>query len=238
MGRKGDRWLPVRELREVLPQPVLDHLREQFREAATKAVLDFPDQQEDEDSITGALGSVIRNNVRGRFHWKGTTYVWQSRSHKLRGRGKNAPEKHSGADGFIEIVVKDENVIITRKLMPFQAKKMWSGTNSALNRQAAALARLFPGGGVVIDYTPEKYSCMSCEAVVAANGDRAALQASQIRDVGDVLADDFLPCKVGILGASYDPVDASVVQPLPDGSECRIGLKRPTRISTTVRRRK
>jgi len=66
----------------------------------------------------------------------------------------------------------------------------------------------------------------------------SVLQAWQIRDVGDVLADDFLPCKVGILGARYDPVDAGVVQPLPDGRECRIGLKRPTRISTTVRRRK
>ena len=52
-----------------------------------------------------------------------------------------------------------------------------------------------------------------------------------------LLADEFLPCKVGLLGARYDRADESVVQRLPDGRERRIRLRPVTSISTAIRRR-
>src|SRR5262249_10514828 len=120
---------------------------------------------------------------------------------KLRGRGPNAPEKRYVADGAFQIDVHDQNGRpLLRKALPFQAKTPSSWRAAKVAAQAKTLLASL-GGGLIIRYGPTNYQAAVAATVVEARG---KLRASGPRRLGEVLAHDFLECRIGRHGLYYD----------------------------------
>ncbi len=90
-------------MRDVLPDEVVDAIAEQYRAAARDAVEDYEHQRGDEDSLTGAFGTVLRRETHGSIVVGTRRYTWRTTSRKLRGRGPNSPEHQTGMDALIEL---------------------------------------------------------------------------------------------------------------------------------------
>ncbi|HKY22042.1 MAG TPA: hypothetical protein VJM31_12565 [Vicinamibacterales bacterium] len=159
----------------------------------------------DEDSLTGALGQAISMDPVT-FNINGARYEVSISHTKLRGRGKNAPEKRFGADGLFQIEMTDaEGRSIRRKGLPFQCKKRWSGPNQQLVKQCADMESEV-GSGLVIDFSPNGYTaCMAVDAIQAGGSRRRAQVSGKMKQLGQTLANDFLNCTIGQIGLFYDP---------------------------------
>lgn len=53
------------EIYKFLPPALVNELGQQFQEAVRRTELGFNDNKAEEDSVTGALGQSIRDNVNG-----------------------------------------------------------------------------------------------------------------------------------------------------------------------------
>ena len=91
-----------------------------------------------------------------------------------------------------------------RKGLPFQSKKNWKGRDRRLASQARDMMRRV-GNGIVINYTPDGYSACEIEQAIEARGNRRAVaNAGHFEPLGQMLANRFLECRIGILGLYYD----------------------------------
>ncbi len=225
-------------MRDILPDDVVDAIAKQYRDATREAVKDFDGQHGDEDSLTGALGSVLRQHTHGTLRVGDIEYRWRTTSVKLRGRGKGAPEKRTGMDAIVELEVWSNGEVKGRKSLPVQSKKQWHGTDRLLGNQAGKIAAL-PGGGIIIDYEPDNYSAVNARTAAQAGGNRANVPDDAIRELGDVLAEEFLECKVGSRNVYFDAVRGLLVQLEAGGVRAiPIGVDRRVVTRVTTRRRR
>lgn len=185
---------------ELLSIPELrDALKRQYRDGISAAVQGYADSAADEDSVTGALGQALRGGGVVDIG-AGKCVKWITRYRKLRGRGKNAPEKEWGADGLFEVETIDDSGILSRKTLPFQAKNNSPKYgNSDLIKQAKKIAA-FPGGGIVVNYKPNGY--VAVDARFVANRDDAGNHESPL---ADKLSEEFLLCKIGSPSYIFEP---------------------------------
>jgi hypothetical protein len=192
-------------MKDLIPPEVRRLLRDRYIAGTADAIAQFASNQADEDSLTGALGQAISMEP---INYRTTTGEFNVRIYysKLRGRGHNAPEKRYGPDGVFQIDVRDmDDRILRRKGLPFQAKKNWQGRDNQLVKQAGDMIREI-GGGIVVDFSPDGYKTCSAAAVIQAGGNRTQVQnLSPMRDLGQILANDFLDCTMGTKGLYYDP---------------------------------
>ncbi len=192
-------------MRDILPTEVLDRLRNRYVAGIDDAVANYDHSSADEDSLTGALGQAISMRIPELFSTARGNFQIKIDYQKIRGRGKNAPEKRYGSDGLFQIEVLDIfGQSIRKKALPFQSKKNWRGTNSALASQAAKMI-VETDGGIVIDFTRGGYFACSAKAVVRADGKRGlAHSAGEIFQLGQLLGTDFLECRIGTVGMFYE----------------------------------
>ncbi|WP_234239123.1 hypothetical protein [Billgrantia desiderata] len=159
----------------------------------------------DEDALTGALGQAMampRNQV---FFTPEGIYKVDIGYTKLRGRGKNAPERIYGSDGIFQIRILDESGnVIRSKGLPFQSKKNWKGKNKKLFGQVGDMERITPGG-IVVDFNSAGYGACRAKDVILAEGDRTRIKSDgKLHRLGQLLGDDFLECNIGVLNLFYD----------------------------------
>ncbi len=194
-------------MRDILPAEVINALRDRYITAVSDAKDAYAMNCADEDALTGALGQSLAMPREQRFRMgtAGTVTVRIGYT-KLRGRGKNAPEKLYGSDGVFQMEVQDAHgQIIRSKGLPFQTKKNWNSKNSKLAEQAADMERQTPGG-IVIDFSRNGYKACSAAAVIAADGSRRTINSGVgMRGLGQVLGGDFLNCSIGTIGLYFDP---------------------------------
>jgi hypothetical protein len=222
-------------VRDILPDDVVDAIAKQYRNATREAVHDFDGQQGDEDSLTGALGSVLRQHTHGGLFVGDIEYRWKTTSRKLRGRGKGAPENRTSMDAIVELEVWLNGEIKGRKSLPVQSKKLWHGTDRLLGEQAGKIAAL-PGGGIIIDYEPDIYSAVDARTAAKAGGNRAKVPPDAIRELGDVLAEEFLECTVGSRNVYFDAERELLVQMEAGGVRATpIGVDRRVLTRVTIR---
>jgi hypothetical protein len=187
-----------------LPDIVRDFIRDRYLAGVADAEAQYANAVGDEDSLTGALGALISTSIPREFRVGPVQIVVQIDYRKLRGRGNDAPEKLLGPDGIFQIQVSANGKPSFRKGLPFQAKKNWKGKNKDLVKQAEEMRRSV-GGGIVIDYTPNGYSACEIEHVIESRGNRKAVaQGGHMHPLGQILANEFLECSVGIQGLYYD----------------------------------
>lgn len=204
---------------ETIPAAVFAALTARVRDAGNAAHAGYEDCREEEDSLTGDLGAQIRDATNGIQMVDPLTDVeWmvQTRLKKFRGRGGGALEKLTGADGIIQVEVRNTaGHVASTKGMLFQAKKDNARpTDRDLVRQASAMEALVPGASAVFEYSEHQYSAVSTRdflrAVQNRNKGNTFIEKSGL---GDFLADSFLACHVGLGGMSYDSQKHRLIAP-------------------------
>lgn len=224
-------------MRDVLPADLIEAIGDQYNEAVREAEPHFQNYQADEDAITGALGSSMDRTVKGARQIGDKQYTWSTRTVKLRGRGPRAPEREYGADGILEVEVRDESGNgLARKLVPFQAKKADNIDRQVLLDQANRLNTL-PGGGLILVYDSQGYRSASASDVQAVHGVWHQVSEGQRQDFGAALKNGFLPCTVGSRSLYYDAARERMVALADDGTsrDLRLPVRRRTR--TIIKRR-
>jgi hypothetical protein len=153
----------------------------------------------------------------------GSSWKWRIRYKKFRGRGLGAFEKESGADGIVQIEVRQGQERGQEKVqfkgLLFQAKKP-GRRNRQLSDQVERMEKIAPGGSAVFEYGPKSYRAIPGDHYIAFG--RRNRKASTGQPIGRFLAQDFLPCAHGKKGMHYDANRLLLI--LPDGSAYKISL--------------
>lgn len=219
-------------MEDILPQPILDTLREHYYAGVTAAEIGFEHNAADEDSVTGALGQALLTRGIRIVEIGDTRFGWRVTHYKIGGRGKGAPEKKLGADGVFQLeVFNEEGQVLRRKALLFQAKKRWRGTDRSLFGQARQMSE-YAESAIVIDYEPSGFKAVSGIDVIEARGSRRALRpGSEIR-LAEVLGDDFVRCRRGEIGVYWNPETHTLAR---DTGVLMPGLIPSHIITTTVR---
>lgn len=200
----------------ILPPRLIEQLSKQYSTAVEKTVRVFGKFSKEEDSITGSLGTNIMNDVVGKMQINGQTYEWETSVEKFGGRGPGALEKKIGADGVIQVTARQGQKITFAKSLPFQAKNQWDGSDKRLLGQVEKMEK-FAKNGIVIDYSQDKFSGFRADDVLTAKGNRKKVQNE--RELGDLLGEDFLKCRIGNRDILYmAPIERFVEVEPSDGS--------------------
>src|SRR5258706_12006601 len=108
---------------DVLPIPVYIEIRKHLIDRSKEAVESWESASDEEDALTGELGKTLRKNWTSPVLVNGQSWSWRVDYKKFRGRGRDAFEKTSGADGIfqLEVTIGLEKFF---KGVLFQAKKI------------------------------------------------------------------------------------------------------------------
>lgn len=207
-------------MRDVIPTDVFNVLQEGLRARITAAAEGgWESASDEEDALTGDFCGRLRTTwqeVSSRDgYWR-----WRIHYKKFRGRGTDALEKHSGADGIVQIEVFEASGTIVTKGVLFQAKKITGSSRTDLPAQVRQMEELAPGGSAVFEFGPDGYLAEAGSSIVAKLVARPGRIPHPISPITDYLADEFLECKSGLRGMYYDGVRKILV--LPDTGDNRL----------------
>jgi len=163
-------------------------------EAVADTLIEYESAQEDEDVLTGHLGSKLTTRRRVVMVEDAEVpgpWAWSLQYRKFRGRGPNATEKRLGADGIFELMLERPGRTETKSLL-FQSKMAGSG-GTDLVEQCARLST-WREAAVVLSYSPDGIGAVSIDSALAARG---ALHRAVSTPLDAYLADLFIPCRVG-----------------------------------------
>lgn len=187
-----------------IPKEVLQSIKEHVDRAIPRAIGGFMSANEDEDTMTGELGSSLRSGthtvVVDRAEINGA-WKWSIDYKKFRGRGKDATERHIGADGIIELSLDWSGRKETKSLL-FQAKMDWRSDSSLIEQ--AVLLSTWREASLFVNYTESEIEAFSIDSVLRSRGKRE--DAKDALSLADALTKYFLECKVGSTDLAYDPV--------------------------------
>ena len=192
-------------MKNILPAEVFQNIQDRFKAGISDAEEWFDNSEQDEDSLTGALGQSI-SSKNNNFHYENNEkkYEWKTYYKKIRGRGKNAPEKKLGADGIFQIEIKENNKVIFTKGLPFQSKKNWNFKDKKLVEQLENVLE-HTETGIVVDYQKSGYTACDAKYAVKYEGRKKELiNRNHIYSLAHVIGSLFLTCKIGKKGLFYN----------------------------------
>ena len=146
-------------MRDVLPETIYAAIREHLIEGARRAREGWEDGSDDEDTLTGDFGAMLRTPWTSPIVVSGEIWSWRVRYKKFRGRGRGAFERRSGADGIFQIEVTRGDLKDFKGLL-FQAKKAGS-PDGQLASQVERMEGLSAGSTAVIEYGPRGYRAVA-----------------------------------------------------------------------------
>lgn len=210
------RGLPMMQF---LPWTAFKFLRDYFYAGVTTAENRFVFNSSEEDALTGALIHCLADPSITTLEAGDGIFGFRATSHKLRGRGRGAPEKQIGADGIFQLEVFDRfGQLLVRKGLLFQSKVDWRGSDKRLLGQAERLLQE-SASSIVIDYTDHGYNAISASDVVSAEGNRRRVPQNADKKLSVVLGDEFVGCIRGDRGLYWDPVREVLITHGEDESE-------------------
>jgi hypothetical protein len=215
-----------------IPDEVKSDIAKHMEKAITAAVDGFYSACEDEDSLTGHLGGLLRignQNVKvdGRDQIS-NNWQWSIEYRKFRGRGINATEKILGADGVIELHVAGFRYRV--KSLLFQSK-LNLRKDIRLLSQCAKLST-WKEAACVINYTEEGYSVYGIEDILRSQGE---LPSEEKRNsLIDYLNNQFLVCKVGDTSLKYFARERVLQWKSLDGKTVAVDFSVKNRIKINV----
>jgi hypothetical protein len=215
--------VPADNLRQAMPPSVFEDIQLHLREAGNSDPRDvWAAASEDEDTLTGEVGALLRQPRSSVFVTR-SVWHWRVDYTKFRGRGSDALEHHTGADGLFSVEVWDAEGNGTVKGLLFQAKKGRVGRAKELREQVTEMERIVPGVSAVFEYNRELFRAARGTSYLEAVDEGLAPTRETLRGLGDFLADDFLECESGALGLYYDANRRNLVLPtLPGPVHSRI----------------
>lgn len=191
--------LPSKTLSDLIPDFVLQSLRDRIKAGVSDAETKFSYNRADEDAVTGALAQAISTAGPVNFHDLRGQFSYEIGSYKLRGRGPGAPEKHLGADGILQISVALNGKTCFSKGLPFQAKMTGGFGNQKVRGQAQDLWKT-SGTGVIIRFSDRGYTGADVREILRPGGVRKGPPVRLAALFGDL----FLDCEVGRQGLIFD----------------------------------
>jgi hypothetical protein len=204
-----------------------------LRRASTRGEEGFDQAENDEDTITGDFLSSLRTN------WKSGDGAWRWRVtyKKFKGRGRGAEEKELGADGIVQVEFDDRHRgRVVNKGLFFQAKKVGNRGRQELLEQVRKMERLVPSGCAVFEYGPAEYRAFDGSHVIEHDGRLRSIQTETNNQIGDYLADRFLPCETGVRGCFFEAHSRTLVFPDATNGVQRLKAKLKHRLKIEVRR--
>jgi hypothetical protein len=190
-------------VRDILPEGVINSIRDRYLAGVADAEAKFQFSRGSEDSLTGALGSAISMPAPIVFQDGPDDYSYQVYYRRVRGQGRDAPEKTYGADGIFQIEVLDQDGRpIRRKGLPFQAKVGRSSAKRLISQAQSMVDTV--GQGLIVEYSPTGYKAIPAATVIEHRGRRRTLRPSE-QSLGQVLGNEFLQCRAGVEGLYYNP---------------------------------
>lgn len=200
-------------MRDVIPRSVFETVQRQLRARAEAAQVGWESASDDEDALTGDFCGALRSDwdtVRtGDGAWR-----WRVRYKKFGGRGRNAFEKESGADGIVQVEVLGPAGEIATKGVLFQAKKATGSSRSDLHDQARKMETLAPGGSAVFEFGPQAYRAAASAVILQEFTNEPRRIPHPHDSIGKYLANQFLECVSGLRGMYYDAVRKLLVVPV------------------------
>jgi hypothetical protein len=214
---------------EILPGNVLKQIQAHYVAAVAQAENDYIQGKEDERALTEALGEAhfnLADTVEGE---DGRVYHLVADYQKINTR-RQAPGVN-GSQGIFQIEISGSNGRVLRRTgLLFQAKTQWKGRDAELLDQARKLNGNFRRA-IIVDYSPNGYRAASAAHVIAADGDRKRMR-NRIRTLSDMLAIEFVHCRMGVTNLYWDSDNAILRD--PDGHSESLSLGHV--LSTHVRR--
>ena len=209
--------MKTKKIEDCLPKEIIREVREYFEEKVSNAEKTFEYHEEDEDTITGALGQELLTKEPLSYRNGMKNYNLNISSIKIRGRGKNAPERLTGADGIFKITILDGDNEIFRKGLLFQSKKNWKYRDKDLIKQCESMLNI--GSAIAINYTINGYEAYNAKDVITEEGRRKSLlENRKYSSLGKLLGNDFLNCIIGEIGLDYDKKSEKFLRDSPYSS--------------------
>lgn len=207
-------------MRDVIPEPVFVAIQNHLRVVGNSAQSAWPAANAEEDTLTGDFCSRLATGpweipINGAERWQ-----WSIRYKKFRGRGPDAFEKRSGADGIIIIEVTPiANGVTLYKSILFQAKKGDLRLDADLLQQVRKMERIAHGSSVVFRYRQDAYRAVPGTSFLQRTSERRTSVERNEHPLGSFLSDKFLPCTSGVRGMYYDAVRERLL--IPVGNDIR-----------------
>ena len=193
-----------KKIEDYLSNEIIRIIKVYFDEKVSNAEQTFEYHEEDEDVLTGALGQELITKNPITYSNKNRKYSLTISSRKIRGRGQNAPEKITGADGIFKISIIRDNQEVLKKGLLFQSKKNWKNQDKNLIKQCNNMIN-HVGSAIVINYTRNGYEAYDAKDVISFNGRRKELlEENKKLTLSNLLGKKFLNCIIGEIGLDYD----------------------------------
>jgi len=184
----------------LLPDPILASIQKHIRRKSISNESGWDAGKDEEDTLTGHYLSNLQTDRWVRVYLRDRSWKWKITYKKFGSKGKDAPEKYLGADGIVQIELQDlKQRVSYYKGMLFQAKKLYA--LEAID-QARTMEAIAPDGSCIILYGPQQYEGIASKELLESEDKLEPLNA-HIR-LGDLIADSFLQCLVGLRGLHYD----------------------------------
>lgn len=216
--------MPARALDPLVPEPVRAAIARDITKAVEIAVSRFDYGAAKEDGLSQALIERLVDEVDGRLG----AWLWSVRPLLISSNLPDGGEGVLGADFVLQADVYQRGINTAHKILPVQAKKLWSARDALLGGEARKLAA-FPGSGLVVDFDPEGYLAVRAEVAAKADGDRRRIKPSAFRPLDEMLGDDFLLCRVGTQEGYINARGTEVV--MSDGQRIRIRTDKVARLT-------
>lgn len=216
-----------------LPKEVKQDIRDHLTTALAHAEEGFFSAHEDEDTVTGELGSALRSGVRRVFVAQSQTEIpgewkWAITYYKFRGRGPRATESYLGADGVFQLDLLSGSRHEQKSAL-FQAK-LDTESGQDLFKQAIALTTWREAAFVLV-YSETGYRAVPLDDVVRARGRMARGTGSSL---AGYLGTEFLECTVGDNELQYDPRGKRLIWRTMDGQVVGVPFQTKHRIGIRV----
>ncbi|MBR9802586.1 hypothetical protein GYB59_13285 [bacterium] len=206
-------------MQDVIPNQIIAQIQRHLRSRCRIAQQGFSQMEMDEDSVTGALGERLRTTrSQGRTAIvDGATWRWKITSQKLRGRGPKAAETTVGADGLFQIEVEDvDGGQVWRKGMLFQAKMEKNSDKQLLVQEMKNMEEITPNESLVVEYGENGYRAVRSSELLRSDKSLRTVDEDSIHNLGDMLADQFVVCTLGVRGMYYDSQRQIILVPSPE----------------------
>lgn len=220
-------------MHDQMPPQVFAAIQKHLRHESQLGEQGWQAGEDEEDTLTGHYLGKLQTD-RWQVSWTSEgRWRWRIRYKKFGSKGANAPEKHLGADGIIQIELEDVRRKSSHyKGLLFQAKKSGKIQRQKLLKQAKQMEEIAPGGSAVFEYGPRQYLGVKSGLVISQEG---AIDENDGIRLGDFLADKFMPCSVGRRGLHY--TGGALLVPHETNGVVRIRKKLKHRLTILVQKR-
>jgi hypothetical protein len=217
-----------------IPTEVKENISNHISIAIKQAVEGFLSANEDEDTMTGHLGALLRLrdqrvSVSQQKEGSSGVWIWSIDYFKFRGRGPGATENVLGADGLIELRLNRGGSVDTKSLL-FQSKLNW-GSDQSLLFQCIKLST-WREAAFVLNYRPSGFQAFRIDEVIRSRGNYSGRLTHF--SLEEFIGRLFVDCQVGDNDLIYNPKSRRLVWKTSNNEKVSMRFTIPQRLRINI----